>query len=82
MRNRNSRWIWAVAGLVAIVGCAKKEAPAPAPAPVAEEMAVEAVPRVAKAMLQSRTDTSASGWVTFTQSDAGVDIESARCTCR
>jgi Cu-Zn family superoxide dismutase len=76
MSVRKSIWMGAAAGLLIVSGCAKKEVPAPEPAPVQEEVAeVAPAPTVAKAMLQARADTTASGWVTFTQTDAGVDIE-------
>lgn len=79
MIANKSIWIGAVAGVLVVSGCAKNEAPAPEFAPVQEEVAETAemtpAPTVARATLHSRADTTASGWVTFTQTDAGVDIE-------
>ncbi len=60
--------------ILALMGCAPKEAPAPQSEPeVAEEMA-EAEPMMAAAELASRSDGTAHGTVTFMQSEDGVTI--------
>ena len=68
---RKCTWVLAASVLVLLPACAsKEEAPAPEPEPVVEEVA----PPAAVAVLAPRADNEASGTITFTETEGGVEI--------
>ncbi len=72
-----SSTIAVVGALVLLAGCARKEesaAPEPEPMAEVEEMEVEVAPPVAVAQLMPKIGMDVTGTVTFTETDAGVEV--------
>jgi Cu-Zn family superoxide dismutase len=71
--ERRFAWVLALSVLVLVSACGRKEE-APAPAAEPEIVIEEAAPLAAVAILKPRADSEASGTVTFTEIDGGVEV--------